>query len=369
MNQQSDVVLVTGSSGLIGRPVIRRLAGTARVVGFDRDGDPHPPREAECVCVDVTSEQSIRDGLSRVRYAYGDRITSVIHLAAYYDFSGEPSPEYEEITVRGTQRLLRGLRDFQVDQFVFSSTMLVHAPSRPGQRITEDSALEPKWDYPESKVRTEEIVRAERGDMQIVLLRVAGVYDDDCHSIPIAHQIQRIYERRVTSHFFPGETARGRQSFVNLADLVDAFARVVERRSNLAAEVILLIGEPDALSYGEIQEALGRLIHGEDWTTREIPESLAKAGAWVQDKLAVAGEPFIKPWMVELADDDYELDITRARELIAWEPRHSLAETLPRMVAALLADPLAWYRTNKLEPPSWMNESASSQPPGSPTRR
>ena len=26
-----------------------------------------------------------------VRYAYGERLASVIHLAAYYDFSGEPS--------------------------------------------------------------------------------------------------------------------------------------------------------------------------------------------------------------------------------------------------------------------------------------
>jgi len=37
-----------------------------------------------------------------------------------------------------------------------------------------------------------------------VLLRVAGVYDDYCHSLPLSHQIQRIYERALTSHVFPG---------------------------------------------------------------------------------------------------------------------------------------------------------------------
>jgi len=46
----------------------------------------------------------------RIRYAYGERIASGIHLAAYYDFSGEPSPLYDEITVRGTERLLRALQ-------------------------------------------------------------------------------------------------------------------------------------------------------------------------------------------------------------------------------------------------------------------
>ncbi len=104
------VVLVTGSSGLIGRAVVRSLARSFQVVGFDREGWPHPPREAECVCVDLTSNESVAAGIQRVRYAYGSRIASVVHLAAYYDFSGESSPMYDEITVRGTGRLLRALQ-------------------------------------------------------------------------------------------------------------------------------------------------------------------------------------------------------------------------------------------------------------------
>jgi len=125
--------------------------------------------------------------------------------AAYYDFSGEPSDKYEQITVRGTERLLNGLADFRVEQFVFSSTMLVHAPCQPGQRINEDWPLEPKWDYPASKLRTEELILDQHGSMPVVVLRIAGVYDDACHSIPLAHQIQRIYEHKLTSRVFPGD--------------------------------------------------------------------------------------------------------------------------------------------------------------------
>jgi nucleoside-diphosphate-sugar epimerase len=295
-----------------------------------------------------------------MRHHRGEHIASVVHLAAYYDFSGEPSPKYEEITVRGTQRLLRCLRDFEVEQFVFSSTMLVHAAAEPGQRIDEDWPIDPAWAYPQSKVRTEELIRAERGDMPVVLLRIAGVYDDVGHSVPLARQIQRIYERQLTSQVFPGDTAHG-QAFVHLDDVVEAFARVVEHRADLPAVLPLLIGEPETVSYDELQHTLGRLIHGEPWETRQIPKALAKTGAWLQGALPVGEEPFIKPWMIDRADDHYALDITRARRLLDWEPKRSLRDTLPKIAAALKEDPADWYRENHLEPPAGIGPSSANR--------
>ena len=52
--------------------------------------------------------------------------------------------------------------------------------------------------------------------------------------------------------------------------------------------------------------------------------------------------------MVDIANDHYAIDISSARELLGWNPQHSLRTTLPHMIAALKADPTAWYRANKL---------------------
>lgn len=363
MDSHMGVVIITGSSGLIGSAVVRRLASKFQIAGFDRAGDPHPPPEAECICVDVTSEESVQAGLRRVRHGYGDKIASVVHLAAYYDFSGKPSPMYEEVTVCGTERLLRGLRDFAVEQFIFSSTMLVHARCDPSERIDEDWPLDPKWDYPKSKTETEEVIRAMRGDIPVVLLRIAGVYDELCHSIPLAHQMQRIYERRLTSRVFPGDTSRG-QAFVHLDDVVDAISKTIEHRGQLPPEATLLLGEPETLGYEELQREFGWLIHGESWGTRKIPKSLAKSGAWVQDVLPLLGNPFIKPWMIDLADDHYALDISRARELLEWEPQHSLRAMLQPMVTALKANPDGWYRENRLSPPRRLKRAGSEKENG-----
>lgn len=49
--RERDVVRVTGSGGLIGRPLVERLADRLRVVGLDHEGsDRHPRRVAECLC-------------------------------------------------------------------------------------------------------------------------------------------------------------------------------------------------------------------------------------------------------------------------------------------------------------------------------
>ncbi len=72
MNRRQGVVLVTGSSGFIGSAAVRRFAAGYTVVGFDQVGPPHPPPEAECVCVDLTSDESVQAGLDRVRRGYGE---------------------------------------------------------------------------------------------------------------------------------------------------------------------------------------------------------------------------------------------------------------------------------------------------------
>lgn len=106
MNSRKGIVVVTGSSGLIGSAVIHRFAGHN-------------------------------------------------HLAAYYDFSGAPSPKYEEVTVRGTERLRRNLKSFHVEQagtFLSSSSdrgrlrrLLPRDRSRPSEashRAAYASAME-----------------------------------------------------------------------------------------------------------------------------------------------------------------------------------------------------------------------------------
>ncbi len=355
----AGVVLVTGYDGAIGGAVAQRLRDRYRVIGLDRRC---PEGDRDCIAADITSADALEQAIARVRERHGAKVASVIHLAAFFDMTGEPSPLYRSVNVEGTERLLKALREqLDVEQFVYASTMLVHAPTEPGRPIDEAWPLEPKWAYPESKVDAENVVRTRHGSTPIVVLRIAGMYTRDCDSATLAQQIQRIDERTLTSRVFPGDPSHG-QAFVHLEDLVDAIVRTVERRHDLPRDATFLIGEPGRPpGYDELQREFGRLIHGEpDWTTRAVPKPLAKTGAWLQDKaedvvpdaIDQGRDPFIRPFMIELADDHFELDVSQAQRLLGWQPRHRLRDELPKMVQTLKADRGAWYARNKLTSPA-----------------
>lgn len=361
---EKPLLIITGAAGNLGRSLAAAFEAEYRVVGLDRagKGDSFP-----LVTVDLASDQSVDDALSQVRERFGGRVASVIHLAAYFDFTGEEHPLYRAVNVEGTRRLLRALQSFEVEQFVYSSTILVHAPCRPDERIDESWPIEPRWAYPQSKALAEEVIRQEHKAIPFAILRFAGVYDEETAVPTLANQIARIYERDFESYFYSGSPTVG-QSMLHREDLLEAFRLAVERRKELPSETEILIGEPEALGYDALQDEIGYLVHGiDDWPTLRLPKPVAALGAWAQEKLEPVvpdaidqGEkPFIKPFMVRLADDHYALDISRAERLLGWRPRHRLKDELPLMIAALKRDPLGWYKKNGLRPPVELEEAAA----------
>lgn len=360
-NQTNNLplVVITGAAGEIGTALVQRLEKQFKVVGLDVPGT-----EAACDLIhcDLTTDDSVHNALDQLAESYGRKIASIVHLAAYFDFTGEDHVLYEKLNVEGTRRLLKSLQAFDVERFIYSGTMLVHQAGEPGLPITENTALNPKWAYPKSKAAAEEVIRAEHGEIPYTLLHLAGVYDEHTAVPTLSEQIRRIYERNPHGHAYAGSLDVG-QAFLHKDDMVEAFARTIEQRTELPDDSVILIGEPDTLSYGELQTEIAGLIHeDEDWRTFTLPKPLASLGAWIESKsepvvpddIDQGEKPFIRPFMVDMADDHYELDIERARRLLDWEPERRLRNVLPEIVSNLMADPLGWYEANGITPPPWL---------------
>ncbi|NGX57526.1 MAG: GDP-mannose 4,6-dehydratase [Chlamydiae bacterium] len=355
MAKDKKIMLITGASGRIGKLCVHRFADEYQVVGFDRHEHQHE-KDMVHINMDMSSDESVSDALNQVKNRFGSDMGPVIHLAAYYTFSDQKAELYDAITVQGTRRLLEGLQDFNsVDQFMFSSTLLVHKSCQIGETINEDSPIEPKWDYPKSKVKTEKIINDFHGDIPAVIMRIAGCYDDNCHSIPIAHNIQRIYQHELDAHLYPGDTSHG-NPFLHLDDLVNSIKLTIQKRNELPNPFVVIIGEDKTMSYKDLQYTIEQILEHKDFHVFRVPKWLAKEGAWVESKLPFFDDNFIQPWMVDMADDHYALDITRAKEVLGWTPKHYVKTSLPVMMQLLKSDPALWYEENGLIMPKHLKK-------------
>jgi nucleoside-diphosphate-sugar epimerase len=362
VDENRQVFLITGSSGLLGHALSHHFGSKNHtIIGFDEAGPPYPPPNTDCLFCDLTSDESVQKTLFMVKNLYGGKIKAVFHLAAYYSFSGKPNRLYKDLTVDGTKRMLRELQKFEVGQFIFSSSMLVYKPNAKNERLTEESELAPTWAYPKSKVETEELILKNHGNVPAVILRIAGVYSDICQSIPLAHQIQRIYEHQLEGHLYSGDVDV-KQAFIHLDDVVSAFDACVQKADQLSDYEVFNIGEEDAMSYDETQRAIARTLFDEPWPTLDVPKPIAKAGAWVEEALPLPEKPFVKPWMIDRADDNYVLNIDKARRVLDWQPMKSLRNRLPRMLEGLKIDPEKWYKINKLHWHGQHPEHATTAP-------
>ena len=90
--REKPVVLVTGISGLIGTRIIEAFSADYHIVGLDVKPVQTHMGEVDWIECDLTNDASARDALTTVREGHGDRLASVIHLAAYYDFPVSPAP-------------------------------------------------------------------------------------------------------------------------------------------------------------------------------------------------------------------------------------------------------------------------------------
>ena len=83
------LVVITGAAGDIGTALAAALAHDYTVVGLARPGKQ---AAIPLIDVDLGSAESVQHALRELRAQYGERIASVINLAAYFDFTGEESP-------------------------------------------------------------------------------------------------------------------------------------------------------------------------------------------------------------------------------------------------------------------------------------
>ncbi len=343
-----EVIVITGCSGRTGTRVAHKFADPRfSVIGLDLVSPKIATTNFEFIRCDISSQTELQAAFKHIREKYGDHIASIIHLASFYKPEEGNWPSYEKVMGQGTLNLIENARTFHLEQLLYVSSLQVNAPCEPGQKINEYWPVEPISDYARSKLLAEDLLKKNHGQIPLVILRKAPTYDDGCHNSQLAQQIQRIYERLSISFFYPGNIAHG-TAYLHLDDLADAIWLAVQRRFGLSKEITMIVSEPETVSYGELQKVIGLLCYGEECHTWSLPKWLAKSTVHAFKKMPFLPDLGVEDWMIDEVHGNYSCDISFIQEKLGWALKHTFRQTLPKMIASLKENPLAWYRENGL---------------------
>jgi UDP-glucose 4-epimerase len=174
--EESERVLVTGGTGVLGPGVVRALAAAGYRVRVMSRTQPKPellPPTIETVRGDVADATDVEAALAGAG--------SVIHLAALLHVANPPPEldrEYERVNVLGTQTVCTAAAKTGVRPVVFASTITVYGPTN-GRVVDEDGAAHPLTRYAETKLAGERIALAccnDQGEALTCVLRLGAIY-------------------------------------------------------------------------------------------------------------------------------------------------------------------------------------------------
>ena len=231
------------------------------------------------------------------------------------DEEADPLAEYRRVNVEGTLNLARQAADAGVRRFIFISSVKVNGEQTPpGKPFGAEDRPVPEDAYGISKWEAEQGLQqlaAETG-MELVVIRPPLVYGPGVKGNFAA--MIRLVEKGIP---LPLGAIHNQRTLVALDNLVDLIIRCIDHPA--AANQVFLAGDGEDLSTTELLRRLGKAM-GRPVRLLPVPESLLVLGATLLGKQAVARRLL----------GSLQVDISKARDLLGWEPPLSVDEGLRR---------------------------------------
>lgn len=309
-------ILLTGASGFVGRAVLRQLmqqGGYCITAALRTDRGTAIEGlsgERQYIIGDIGPETDWRKALS------GQQV--LIHAAArahvLQEDTADPLAEYRRVNVAGTLALARQAAEAGVKRFVFISTIGVNGniSERP---FTEEDIPAPAEFYAQSKWEAEQGLWQVQRDtgMELVIIRPPLAYGPG-----VPGNFRRLIEGVKSGIPLPLGAVHNQRTLIALDNLVDLIIMCVSHPA--AANELFLAGDAQDVSTTELLRGVAQAL-GKPCRLIPVPASLLMLAATLLGKRAVAQRLL----------GSLQVDISKARKVLGWEPPLSVAEGLSKI--------------------------------------
>lgn len=303
-----NLILVTGSSGFVGRAVCTELARRGLVFRPAVRG----VGEGGAVCVgEIDADTNWRAAL--------DGCDTVIHLAARVHMMREtatdPLAAFRRVNVEGTLNLARQAVAAGVRRFVFVSSLKVCGEVG---GYTAAMVPAPADAYAQSKHEAEQGLHAlaATSGLEIVVLRPPLVYGPG-----VGANFARLLRAVTRGLPLPLSSVANRRSLVYVGNLADAIVRCIKHPA--AAGRTYLVGDDDDVSTPELIRRLAQ-VSGRPARLFPFPPGLLRLLAALLGRQSAAERVLGSLYIAD----------TALRDELGWHPPFSLDEGLQMTVVA-----------------------------------
>lgn len=305
-------IMVTGAAGYIGSGLCEFLQSNGRdVIAVSRSTE----QQSSFLAVDLAREAVPDSYLKKTRV--------IVHCAGRAHKPKDPRSGNTEIhhfrdNCDAAERLARDAARCGVQRFVLLSSVGVNGTSnlRP---FTEEDAAHPGDAYSASKYKAERALLKiqEQTGMEIVIVRPPLVYGPNAPG-----NFGKLVKALESGIPLPLGAVSNQRSFVGLGNLVDFLSVCIDHPA--AANQVFLVSDGNDLSTTDFLRSAAKGL-GKSARLLPIPAWLLKTS------LVLIGR---RDMAISLLDS-LRIDITKARQLLGWEPPMSVDEGLDKTVGSL----------------------------------
>jgi nucleoside-diphosphate-sugar epimerase len=305
-------ILLTGATGFLGSRLATALQSKTDVrltVTLRRTVEIDADHIIEVQGLDTSTDWSPALAYQQV----------VIHAAARAhntkDDVVDPLTEYRRVNVDGTINLARQAAAAGVKRFIFISSIKVNGEqTQPVKPFTADDIPSPEDDYGISKAEAEVALQqvADKTGMEVVIIRPPLIYGPGVKGN--FFNLIKVVQKGIP---LPLGVVNNQRSLVAIDNLVDLIITCIDHPS--AANQVFLASDGQDLSTTELLKGVA-VAMGKPSRLIPVPMSLLMLVASLLGKRAVAQRLL----------GSLQVDISKARDLLGWEPPISVQEGLRR---------------------------------------
>lgn len=315
---KGDKILVTGANGFLGSALVEYLTGRFALAAAVRSVESAGPAGQENTVavgnIDANTDWSV--ALAGV--------DAVVHCAArahvMQDGSTDPLDEYRKVNVAGSLNLARQAVEAKVRRFIFISSIGVHGVNSVSP-FNEESLIAPQEPYAVSKLEAELALQdfASKAGLELVIIRPPLVY-----GAAAPGNFGKLFKLADSSLPLPFGAVHNKRTMVYLGNLCHFIETCITHPS--AANQTFVIADGEDVSLRQLL-VLMRKAMGRGPGLLPVPPGLFRLAGRVTGKQA----------LVDRLVGDLQVDTSKARQLLGWQPPYTVAQGVAATVADLSA--------------------------------